>query len=304
MDQYKHTVLCVDDEENILHSLKRLLRREDYLLLTATSGAEALRMLKSEEVHVAISDQRMPEMSGVEFLARMKEEYPDVIRIVLTGYTDVDCITESINKGHIYKLLLKPWNDQNLKLEIRQALEQYDLVQTNRRLNEQILEQNERLRLMNEGLESLVQERTRDLEIQNCALELSRAILEDLPLPILGVSSDGMVVLMNRKAQSSAGVGFRAEIGRSLSDSFPGQMGETLRGAIQAGGRRLLGHQVLGGEVYDIDVIPLSGKFRGKGVILTLRPNSRFGENAEMLAGQTARTEDISTLRGTDLIPA
>ncbi len=130
-----HTVLCVDDEENILHSLKRLLRKEGYRLLTATSGTDGLRVLENNDVHLVVSDQRMPEMSGTEFLAKVKENYPDAIRIVLTGYTDVDSITESINKGHIYKFILKPWNDHNLKLEIKQGLEQYDLMQSNKRLN-------------------------------------------------------------------------------------------------------------------------------------------------------------------------
>jgi DNA-binding NtrC family response regulator len=83
---------------------------------------------------MVISDQRMPKMSGTEFLAALKTKYPDVLRIILSGYTEVDSITESINKGHIYKFLSKPWNDHNLKLEIKQALEQYDLIQANKKL--------------------------------------------------------------------------------------------------------------------------------------------------------------------------
>ena len=108
MDDYKHTVLCVDDEEGILHSLKRLLRKEDYRLLTSSSGAEALKILEKNDVHLVISDQRMPQMSGTEFFAAVKERYPDTIRVILSGYTDVDSITESINKGHVYKFFLKP----------------------------------------------------------------------------------------------------------------------------------------------------------------------------------------------------
>ena len=136
MNAYKHTVLCVDDEQNILHSLKRLLRKEGYQILTAGSGADGLKILKEHDVHLVITDQRMPEMSGTEFLAKVKENYPDIIRIVLSGYTEVDSITESINKGHIYKFMLKPWNDHNLKLEIKQGLEQYDLIQVNKKLHE------------------------------------------------------------------------------------------------------------------------------------------------------------------------
>ena len=146
MNPEQHTVLCVDDEENILNSLKRLLRKESYKLMTARSGTEGLKLLEENDVNLVICDQRMPGMSGIDLMAQVNAEYPDVIRIVLTGYTDVDAITESINKGHIYKFLLKPWNDQNLKMEIRQALEQYELVQANKRLHEQVLEQNNELK--------------------------------------------------------------------------------------------------------------------------------------------------------------
>ncbi|MEJ2041468.1 MAG: response regulator, partial [Desulfosarcinaceae bacterium] len=143
MQEYHHTILCVDDEPNILQALKRLLRREGYRMLTATSGKEALEILSKEEIHLIISDQRMPEMNGTEFLAQVKHAYPDVLRVILTGYTDVDSITESINKGHIYKFFLKPWNDHTLKLEIRQALDQFDLIQANKKLDEKIVEQND-----------------------------------------------------------------------------------------------------------------------------------------------------------------
>ena len=141
----QHTILCVDDEPNILHSIKRLLRREGYRLLTAQNAKEGLEILQENEIHLVISDQRMPEMSGTEFFAQVKIRYPDVIRVILSGYTDVDSITESINKGHIYKFLLKPWNDQNLKMEIKQALEQYDLIQTNKKLHAKVIVQNKEL---------------------------------------------------------------------------------------------------------------------------------------------------------------
>ena len=159
-----HTVLCVDDEASVLSALKRLFRKEGFALLTAASGADALKLLQDHPVHLIISDQRMPSMSGTELMAKVKDTYPDVIRMILTGYTDVDTITESINKGHIYKFFVKPWNDQSLVLEIRQALEQYDLIQTNKTLHEKVLEQNETFRQLNDNLEFLVTERTREVE--------------------------------------------------------------------------------------------------------------------------------------------
>ena len=148
MNDSRHTVLFVDDEENILHSLKRLLRKEEYRIHTATNGSDGLEIIKKQDVHLVVTDQRMPGMSGTEFLAKVKENYPEVIRIVLSGYTEVDSITESINKGHIYKFMLKPWNDQNLKLEIKQALEQYDLMQVNKTLHEKLIEKNQELKTL------------------------------------------------------------------------------------------------------------------------------------------------------------
>lgn len=270
VDDYQHTVLCVDDEERILHSLKRLLRKENYRLLTASSGAEGLKILEGNHVHLVIADHRMPGMSGTEFLATVKERYPDTMRIILSGYTDVDPITESINKGHIYNFFLKPWNDESLKLEIRQALDQYDLIQANRSLNEKVLEQNEELKKTNENLEMLVKERTMELEIQNQALELSRAILEDLDLPIVGVGAEGTIVLFNREAKSISINGNSIEIGKDISDYFSTDAREKMISALETSKSQILRNYSISGVSYDINVTPLSGRFRGKGAILTV----------------------------------
>ncbi len=270
MNDQQHTVLCVDDEQNILSSLRRLLRKEDYRLLIASSGSEGIEILKENHVHVVMSDQRMPGMTGTEFFARVKEEYPDIIRIILTGYTEVDSITESINRGHIYKFFLKPWNDQNLKLEIKQALEQYDLIRANKKLHETIMKQNEELKTINENLEWLVRERTMDLEIQNKALELSRAILEDLPIPIVGVSAEGMIAMTNRKSQDLLGKSEGIELGRNLGDCFSGEMEKDMMNVLTSGTARILRGYGVSGITYDVHLIPLSGRFSGKGVVLTM----------------------------------
>jgi response regulator RpfG family c-di-GMP phosphodiesterase len=271
MNHDKHTVLCVDDEQNILNALKRLLRKDGYHLLTASSGDEGLRILQQNDVHVVISDQRMPGMSGTEFLARVKESYPDALRIVLTGYTEVDSITESINKGHIYKFFLKPWNDQSLRLEIKQALDQYDLIQANKILHEQILQQNEELKKLNDDLEAMVQERTEDLRIQNQALELSHAVLEDVPAAILGVSQEGAIVLINKEAQSLSGLTQRIELGTNLNDYFSTEVEEKMATALSENTSQTLKDYPLSGGSYDINLAPLSGRFRGQGVVVTLR---------------------------------
>jgi diguanylate cyclase (GGDEF)-like protein len=114
-------LLLVDDEPNVIHALKRLFRREGYRVLTAASAAEALELLAMETVQVIISDQRMPEMSGVEFLSRVKDLYPETIRIVLSGYSEINTVTEAINRGAIWKYFTKPWDDDNLREEVRRA---------------------------------------------------------------------------------------------------------------------------------------------------------------------------------------
>jgi response regulator RpfG family c-di-GMP phosphodiesterase len=269
MSDTQHTILCVDDEPNILQSLKRLLRREGYNILLASSGEEAFKLLEENEVHLIISDQRMPQMSGTEFLAAVKEKYPQVLRVILTGYTDVDSITESINKGHIYKFFLKPWNDNNLKLEIRQALEQYDLIKANRHLDETVIRQNQELQRINEKLEDIVEERTREIAIKNHALELSHAILENLPVAVLGVDVDGVIVLANEMAETiDSGDGIK--IGVPLGQYFENDVADAISKAIRTGVQSQHNGRTVKGKTYNATIVPLSGKFSGKGAIIAL----------------------------------
>lgn len=121
----EHTLLLVDDEENILHALKRLLRKEPYQVLTCTSAKQAFELLALHDIQVIVSDQRMPQMNGTEFLSQVKTMYPDTVRLVLSGYTDLRSVTDAINRGAIYKFLTKPWQDDNLRDEIRAAFKRY-----------------------------------------------------------------------------------------------------------------------------------------------------------------------------------
>ncbi|OHC66453.1 MAG: hypothetical protein A2040_15540 [Rhodocyclales bacterium GWA2_65_19] len=114
-------LLLVDDEPNILSALKRLLRRDGYEILTAEGPQAAFELLARHAVQVIVSDQRMPEMNGTEFLERAKRLYPNTVRIILSGYTDIDSITEAINRGAIYHFLTKPWDDDTLRAQVREA---------------------------------------------------------------------------------------------------------------------------------------------------------------------------------------
>lgn len=119
--QPERTLLLLDDEENVLRSLVRLFRRDGYQILTASSTREAFDLLASNSAQVIVSDQRMADMSGTEFLTRVRDLYPDTIRMVLSGYTDLATITDAINKGAIYRFLTKPWNDDELRANVREA---------------------------------------------------------------------------------------------------------------------------------------------------------------------------------------
>ncbi|WP_407351587.1 EAL domain-containing protein [Luteimonas sp. R10] len=120
------TLLLVDDEENVLRSLVRLFRRDGYRILAAGNVRDAFGLLATNDVQVILSDQRMSEMDGTEFLGRVKMLYPDTIRLVLSGYTDLATVTDAINRGAIYRFLTKPWDDRELREHIRQAFATYE----------------------------------------------------------------------------------------------------------------------------------------------------------------------------------
>lgn len=123
-----YTILCVDDEEGILDSLQRSLRLDGYNIFTALSGAAGLEILEKEKVDLIISDQRMPNMSGYEFLKLVREKHPHIGRIILSGYTDFESLVQSINQGEIFRFLYKPWDLTELRNAIRATLEQNELL--------------------------------------------------------------------------------------------------------------------------------------------------------------------------------
>jgi len=131
MNENKKTVpviLVVDDEESILKALSRILRQESFLIHTALSGAEALQIIKSNHVDMIICDQRMPEMSGNKLLSIVRKEKPEIIRTVLTGYTEVNSIIDAINKGQIARFFIKPWNNNELVNEIKELLKAHNII--------------------------------------------------------------------------------------------------------------------------------------------------------------------------------
>lgn len=167
------TVLLVDDEPNILSSLRRLLRPTGYRTLIAESGRAGLEILEKEHVDLVISDMRMPEMDGARFLEEVRNRWPDVVRILLTGYADISSTIAAINRGEIYRYISKPWNDHDLLLVIREALENSRLRGENERLLALTQAQNEALKDLNAGLEDKVKQRTAEIEQINSFLNLA-----------------------------------------------------------------------------------------------------------------------------------
>lgn len=159
------TLLLVDDEANILSALRRLLRPAGYRILTAESGVEGLEMVSAEPIDLVISDMRMPGMDGAAFLTRVREIAPDTLRILLTGYADIEATVAAINEGEIYRYVAKPWNDQELRLMVADALAMRRLKADNQRLAALNLRQNEELRVLNANLEARVAERTKALSV-------------------------------------------------------------------------------------------------------------------------------------------
>lgn len=140
-------VLYIDDEVHNLNSFKAGFRRL-FNVFTAESATEGRKVLETEEIHVIITDQRMPVMTGIEFLESIIPEFPDPIRILLTGYADINAVIDAINKGQVYRYIQKPWMDEDLRINIERAYEIYSLRKENRELTEQLLLANKQLEFL------------------------------------------------------------------------------------------------------------------------------------------------------------
>jgi response regulator RpfG family c-di-GMP phosphodiesterase len=157
-------ILCVDDEPNILSSLRRLFRTQGYQVFTAESGRDGLKILETEAVDVVISDMRMPEMDGARFLEHVRDQWPDTLRLLLTGYADIQSILDAINRGEIFRYITKPWDDNDIVLIVRHALERKALEKEKQRLEALTQRQNDELKALNAGLEIKVEARTAELK--------------------------------------------------------------------------------------------------------------------------------------------
>ncbi|MCD6569619.1 MAG: response regulator [Deltaproteobacteria bacterium] len=161
MEANEHRILIVDDEENVLKALKRAFAEDGYTVDTYTSPKDALAFLAGQRVSAIISDFMMPEMNGLEFLLQAAEVIPDSVRIILTGHANLEMAIKAINSGAVYGYLTKPWDNDHIRVFLKNALKKYELEKENKRLNNLLKERNEQLKDMNQNLEKKVKEQTR-----------------------------------------------------------------------------------------------------------------------------------------------
>jgi diguanylate cyclase (GGDEF)-like protein/PAS domain S-box-containing protein len=279
----KRTLLLVDDEENIVAALKRLVRRDGYHVVTACNGPQGLQRLAEHEVDVILSDQRMPGMTGVEFLRRAKELYPDTVRMVLSGYTELTSITDAINEGAIYKFLTKPWDDERLRVHIEEAFKHKEMADENRRLGSAVQAANDELAQVNERLQKILKAQHEQINREEVSLEIAREVLENIPAPVIGFDIEGMIAYLNADAER-------------LFAQEPSLLGRWAEDALPAGLVRVW--QAGDGEHHGVDV--LGHSFQA--VCRTLDKGSRSAGKLLLLSPAlitTPRTTPRSTPRTT-----
>jgi two-component system NtrC family sensor kinase len=263
-------VLCVDDERNVLKALRRLfLDDEDYDVIIAESGEEGLEILAEQpDVRLVMSDYRMPQMNGVEFLRKVYEQWPDTLRIVLSGYADTAAVVEAINQGQIYKFIPKPWNDEELLTNIKTALEHQALQWENRQLSRDLQQKNDELQAINNHLEEQVMRRTEALEIRNQVLQVAQGILDVLPVAVFGIDTENLIVHCNDLAHDLFPCEGSGPLGNYRSNVFSAEINQLL----DRFGEDPIGIE-LHGQSYRIEVHRLH-QAQSQGTVLTLIPEA------------------------------
>ena len=180
-------ILLVDDETHVISSLKRALMDDLYQVSSATSGEDALRVMAGQRFKVVISDERMPGMGGAEFLSYVRDRYPDTIRIMLTGHASIESTMKAVNSGEIYRFFTKPWDDIELRLALRSALEKYDLEEENRRLLRTVKRQSQEMRALEQHYPGISEVRRDD----RGALELPEVSDDEIARIIAAYNEQG-----------------------------------------------------------------------------------------------------------------
>lgn len=245
----KFTVLCVDDEPNILSALRRMLSLNSFKVLTADSGQTALELLASTPVDVVISDMHMPEMNGAELLAAVKERHPDTMRILLTGNADISSAIAAVNQGGIYRYLTKPWVDAELVATIQASLELITLKKDRSRLTALTEEQNVKLNDLVLNLEEKVKERTAELTESNQKLRDSYIASIKAFSGLLGMRDEQLLTHSRNVAELSFKMAHAAGLDKEQCQEI------YIAGLLHDIGKLSLSDRILGVKVFEL---PLS----------------------------------------------
>jgi EAL domain-containing protein (putative c-di-GMP-specific phosphodiesterase class I)/FixJ family two-component response regulator len=259
-------LLLLDDEPNILAALRRTLRRDGWCVHATSSPQEALDILAAHAVGVVVSDQRMPQMNGTEFLRQVRQQYPETVRILLSGYSEIGAVTAAVNEGAVWKYLSKPWDDEELREQVRLAFAEHRAMQQDRQQHERALQAHSRL-------QAEVSRRDTQLALGAQALASAREVLLELPVAVLGIDPVAMIVLSNAAADEVFGDGTPL-IGRSLAEVLPGLAAAAIPGRLQ---HRL----ALKGRDYVLHSQPLVDRDGAAGSLLCLVPDIQAVSRSE-----------------------
>ncbi len=174
--QKRHTLLVVDDEPDVVKSVQDLLRL-DYKVFTATRALDGLKIMEENEIHLVMTDQRMPGMTGVEFLKNVRGEYPEAVRLLFTGYADIKAVIDAINAGNVYRYITKPWDPDELQTVIREACERYDLIAERKKLVLDIQNKNAELEQANADLKTANELKSAFIQVASHELRTPLTIL-------------------------------------------------------------------------------------------------------------------------------
>lgn len=209
----KPTILFVDDDTSVLRSLKRLFRKDGIDVLTASSGAEGLRLLEQHHVNVVVSDQRMPGMCGTDFLKEVRTRHAETVRCILSGYAEMESVVAAINDGNVYRFIAKPWDDT----EIRKILG--DCLSAAERLVEE-----RRARVSLESRATALEEQSAQLSelftLQESLLKSSRDVLDRLPVAVAALDACGRMIYTNRRFTNEFGHLPGATLGQPAGDPW------------------------------------------------------------------------------------
>ncbi len=235
-------ILCVDDEPGIARAIRRILKTEPVNVLIAASGPEGLDILRKQTVSLILTDYRMPEMNGIEFLEQAAPLCPDAFRMILTGYAEAHVLVEAVNRGQIYKILYKPFQEEDIKLTVRSGLEHHARNCENRVLLEELAQRNKQLAILNQKLKTGLEGTKADLTISSTALGMAQQLLNEIPAAVIGMEPSGQIVFANRLANiwfaPQTPLRISSLVGTWTSDVLPEPIQEHLKEMIAAPRRK------------------------------------------------------------------